>query len=480
MKSSKTDHNPKTQEKVQDAAQDKTGLGVHTRGVSLPSASQGRNSGSAPDNDRATVRHLWQSPWTTWIGFRYLKSKKNSRFLSFITLLSMGGVGLGVTAMIVVLSVMDGFESELKKRMSSSDLHILIQPESDLPGFDSGFVPATVLPPAKISELKEKSAGKIENFWPVVSTEAILKSGKKVMGVVLKGVDPNRLEHLKTQMVEYSETQLLAERDGAEAVQLPALYMGQELAFQMEIIPGDQVTLISPLEVEGPMDGIPRLKRYVIQGIYKSGHPEQELHTLFASESAVRSFLRKNTGVTQWELAVKDFSDAPSVAKILRGQLPGFRIQDWIELNSHLFASLKLERASMFVILAFIIIVASFNIVTTLTLMVLEKKKEISILKAMGARNGQVGAIFLAEGVFIGTLGVGGGTLLGFVICVLLKRYEFIEMPDIYYDRTLPVTFNGSYYAIIAVVAVVIVLGACLYPSKRAAKLNPLDGIRFG
>jgi lipoprotein-releasing system permease protein len=157
-----------------------------------------------------------------------------------------------------------------------------------------------------------------------------------------------------------------------------------------------------------------------------------------------------------------------------------FKIQDWVELNAHLFASLKLERVSMFVILAFIIVVASFNIVTTLTLMVLEKKRDISILKAMGARHGQVAAVFLAEGILIGALGVGGGIGLGGFLCSILRRYEFIQLPDIYYDRTLPVTFDPRYYIGVAACAVLIVLAACLYPSRRAARLNPLDGIRFG
>jgi lipoprotein-releasing system permease protein len=134
----------------------------------------------------------------------------------------------------------------------------------------------------------------------------------------------------------------------------------------------------------------------------------------------------------------------------------------------------------MFVILAFIIVVASFNIVTTLTLMVLEKKREICILKAMGARHGQVAAIFLAEGILIGGTGVGGGILLGFVTCTLLRVFPIIQLPDVFYDRTLPVTFDLRYYLGIAVCAVLIVLAACLYPSRRAARLNPLDGIRFG
>ncbi|MGZ3687083.1 MAG: FtsX-like permease family protein [Bdellovibrionota bacterium] len=429
--------------------------------------------------DGGALRHLWLSPWTSWVGIRYLRSKKNSRFLSFITLLSIFGVGLGVTAMIVVLSVMDGFEAEMKKRLMSSDLHVLVQPTVQVAGFDSGYVPKSALDPAKVDELRKKDP-RILAFWPVVSTEAILKSGRKVTGVQVKGVSEERLSRLKTQVVESAESQMLVERQGADNVHLPSVWVGQELAYEMGMIPGDQVTLVSPTETEGPLEAVPRLKRYVVEGIYHSGLPEQELHTIFASEGAVRSFLRRADVISQWEVTVRDFDNAPEIAQKIRQFAPRFEVQDWRQLNAHLFASLRLERLAMFVILTFIVIVASFNIVTTLTLMVLEKKKEISILKAMGARNGQVAAIFLAEGILIGALGVGGGVLLGLLLCSGLKRYEFITLPDIYYDRTLPVTFDVRYYVIVAVSAILIVLAACLYPSRRAAKLNPLDGIRFG
>jgi len=225
---------------------------------------------------------------------------------------------------------------------------------------------------------------------------------------------------------------------------------------------------------------VPRLRRYVVEGLYHSGHPEQELQMVYTSQKAVWSFMRRSDVVSQWELTVDDFDKAPMVAHALRENLSGFLVQDWMQLNAHLFASLQLERVSMFVILAFIIVVASFNIVTTLTLMVLEKKREIAILKAMGARHGQVAAIFLSEGILIGTLGVGGGALFGLAICSLLRRYEFIQLPDIYYDRTLPVSFDPKYYILVSLCALLIVLAACLYPSRRAARLHPLEGIRFG
>lgn len=425
------------------------------------------------------LSHLWRSPWTSWVGFRYLKSKKNSRFLSFITLISILGVALGVTAMIVVLSVMDGFEGELKKRLMSSDLHVLVSPAREVPGFDMGFVPKGALESSGIVDRLRSDVG-VEVITSVVATEVILKAGRKIGGLMVKGVGPDRLDRLKAQLTEAAAPQMMVTRKGSETIRLPGLYIGQEFAYELRLMPGDEVTLISPTETEGPLNNVPRFKKYVIEGIYKSGTAEQELHTAFAAEATVRSFLRRTDAVSQWEITLKDFDRAPEVAAAIRAVSPGFRVQDWRQLNSHLFASLRLERVSMFVILAFIIVVASFNIVTTLTLMVLEKKREISIMKAMGARDGQVAAVFLAEGFFIGGVGVGSGVLAGFLICSLLRRYEFIQLPDIYYDRTLPVTFDPLYYALIAVCAVLIVIAACLYPSSRAARLNPIEGIRFG
>jgi lipoprotein-releasing system permease protein len=439
-----------------------------------------RNSRYAGNPDAGAIRHLWLSPWTRWIGFRYLKSKKNSRFLSFITFLSMLGVGVGVTSMIVVLSVMDGFEAELKKRLMGSELHVLVQPTTEVAGYDQGFVPRESFLDEQGIEQFRKRNPEIQSFWPVVSTEAILKVGRKVTGIVLKGVTASRLELLKPQLIESAEPQMLVRREGPDTLRLQGVFLGQELAYEMGLIPGDSLTLISPTEMEGPLGSIPRSRHFVVEGIYHSGLPEQELHTIFAPESYVRSFVRRQGAVSQWEVSVRDFEQAPAIAAKIREIAPKFRVQDWIQLNAHLFASLRLERIAMFVILAFIIVVASFNIVTTLTLMVLEKKKEIAILKAMGARHGQVAAVFLAEGLLIGGVGVVAGALLGLMICSVLRRYEFISLPDIYYDRTLPVTFDAKYYVLVSVCAILIVLAACLYPSRRAARLDPLEGIRFG
>jgi lipoprotein-releasing system permease protein len=293
-------------------------------------------------------------------------------------------------------------------------------------------------------------------------------------------VTAERLEKLSAQVRESVDPEFLSSPANRANASLPGLWIGQELAYELGVLPGDPVSLVSPIETEGPFSAVPRMKRFLVHGIYHSGTPEQELQNVYASMGSVRSFLRRSSGVSQWEISVSNFDRAERVGDHLKKAPPELQEKDWTELNGQLFASLKLERFAMFVSLTFIIIVASFNIVTTLTLMVLQKRREISILKAMGARPGQIGAIFLAEGMYIGGVGVGGGVVLAWVLCMLLKRYEFIQLPDIYYDRTLPVTFDWAYYLGVPVVAMAIVLVACLYPSRRASRLNAIDGIRLG
>lgn len=393
--------------------------------------------------------------------------------------MSIIGVAIGVTAMIVVLCVMDGFEDELKKRLMDTSTHLRISPKQTAPGFVGGVVPKDSLKGTD-AEYILKTDPRIKSYSAVLKTEAILRSGRKVSGVEVQGLDDLEFDKLQKIVVESAEEQMLAQGEGVKAVRLSSVWIGQELALLLGFIPGDRITLISPTETQGPMGGVPRLKRFVIEGIYHSKNPQQELHTVYTKQRTLFSFLRQNDIISEWVIYLKDFFQAQDLSAELRDLLPNFYVQDWIQLNSNLFASLKLERFAMFVILTFIIIVASFNIVTTLTMMVLEKRKEIAILRTMGATAKQVGAIFLAEGLFIGLLGVGGGVCLAFIICILLKEFQIIPLPDFYYDQTLPVHLEPTYFLGVAFCAFFIVLLAAVYPSQKASKLAPLEAIRRG
>lgn len=436
---------------------------------------------------RETVSHLFRKPWTAWIGLRYLKSKKHSRFLSFITLISMVGVALGVTALVVVLSVMDGFEVEMKKRLMTHELHVLVTPTKDAVGYENGRVAATLFEESEMGKAlatKPKLKALVKDVHPVLQTEAILRGGRKVSGIVFEGIGSEQFTELNRILTETANSPLknpdLPDGGGAEAGAPAKIFLGQSLADEMDLIPGELVTVISPTETDGPFSTIPRLKRFMVGGIYRSGVPEQELHTVYAELGSVRAFLRRSGIVSQWEIMLTDYNRASWVKEELQSLGGPFRVRDWEDMNAHLFASLKLERLAMFISLVFIVIVASFNIVTTLTLMVLEKKREIAILKAMGARDSEIGAIFLSEGLLIGGIGTFLGIVFGFGICVALRKWEFVQLPDIYFDRTLPVSFLPQYYLIIGLSALLIVLFASVYPSLRAARVDPLLGIRFG
>ncbi len=419
--------------------------------------------------------------WTHWVAKRYLKAKRGTRFISMSTGLSMGGIALGVAAIIVVLSVMKGFEKQLSEKLVSSDLHVLITPESSFPGFDMGVVPSARLDASPIIA-SMKSDRDVALYSANLSTEVIIRNGNKVSGVLAKGVDDIRIGRLKKTLVEEALPQMLVDRDGPEVIRFPTVYIGKELAYDMGVIPGDFVTLISPSQMEGPFSNIPRIRRFVVAGIYHFGVPEQESHIVFTPIAEMESFMRKKGVSSEIEITLKDPNQSQGFVQRyrsqLKDQLDGLRMRDWNELNSNLFASMRLERISMFLILLFTVMIASLNIVSTLTLLVQEKLKEISILKTLGATPKNISQIFVWKGLLIGGVGVLWGSGIAVVICILLKRFQFIELPDVYYDRTLPVTFDLVYFLGVPLVSFAIVLIACYFPAKRAAQLTPLEGIR--
>ncbi len=401
---------------------------------------------------------------SSFIGLRYLRSKKSNAFLSLITFLSIAGVALGVATLIVILSVMDGFEGALKTRLAQGDFHILVTKVGDAED------PYFELPVEKLSGVYSLSPD-IQMVNPVLATEAILKSGKKVSGMSLRGISESHASLISKLLVEASS--------GPKTLSADGLWIGQELAYQLGVLSGDKVSVISPIETEGPMESVPRMRVFHVDGIFSSGIPEKDLHTVYGTAAAVRDFLGKPRAVNQVEIEVKDFEHSGVSADKIRSYMgPAYRVRDWDELNAHLFASLKLERITMFVILTMIILVASFNIVTSLKMTVIDKRKEIAILQAMGASSKQVGAIFLVQGAVIGNFGTFLGLVIGVGTSLALKRYQFIELPDIFYDRSLPVHISIPFLFGVVLTAILIVLAAAFFPARAAAKIPPLEGIR--
>ena len=415
--------------------------------------------------------------WITWIARRYLKAKKNSKFLSLSTSLSMGGIGLGVAAIIVVLSVMKGFELQLRDKLISTDMHVLMQPKSTFPDFDQGMIPLSQLEslPAYASM---KTNPKVATFSPMLSSEIILRSGTKFSGVMLKGVSDKKMESIIQKVSEKAMPQMLVDRDEGDGQRLSGIFIGKELADDMGLIPGDIITAISPSMMDGPFSNIPRMKRFVVEGIYQFGSPDQELHLVYTPVANMESFLRRKAMITEIEVTLKDATDSAGFKSQYQPEMPDLGMKDWYDLNSSLFASMKLERIAMFMILLFTVMIASLNIVSTLTLMVQEKLKDVTILRVMGSTSRNISNIFVWKGVLIGGLGVAWGSAIALVVCLFLRNFEIIQLPDVYYDRNMPVSFDWEYFIGVPVVSFVIVLIASYFPAKKAAALTPIDGIR--
>jgi lipoprotein-releasing system permease protein len=401
---------------------------------------------------------------SSFIGFRYLRSKKSNAFLSLITFLSIAGVAVGVATLIVILSVMDGFEGALKQRLAQGEFHILVTRA----GEDTD--PYFEMPVETVNKIYALSPD-VQSVNPVLTTEAILKAGKKVAGMSMRGVSESQMSLLAHSLVESAEGPKILSRDG--------LWLGKELAYQLNVLPGDKVQVISPTETEGPLESVPRLRSFRVDGVFESGLPEKDLHTVYASLEAVQEFLGRPGKVNRIEVSVTDFERSDRSGDLIRGELGAdFRVQDWNQLNAHLFASLRLERITMFTILAMIVLVASFNIVTSLRMTVVEKRKEIAILQAMGASSAQVGGIFLVQGAVIGNIGTLIGLVVGLSTTLFLKNSQLIQLPDIFYDRSLPVKISPWFISFVVLTAMVIVLVAALLPARAAARVPPLEGIR--
>lgn len=371
---------------------------------------------------------------------------------------------MGVSTLIVILSVMDGFEGALKSRLAQGEFHILATRSAE--AGDAYFE----FPTERVDKLYTLSPD-ILSVNPVLGTEAILRSGRKVAGMSIRGVSESHMSVLAKSLIEAVDGPKVLSRDG--------LWLGKELAYQLAVLPGDKVQVISPTETEGPMESVPRVRVFKVDGIFSSGIPEKDLHTVYGSLEAVQEFLGTAGKVNRLEITVRDFENSEASGELVRGEMGSeFLVKDWNQLNAHLFASLKLERITMFVILTMIILVASFNIVTSLKMTVTEKRKEIAILQAMGATQSQIGRIFLVQGAVIGNIGTLLGLGIGLGLAVFLRSHQIVELPDIFYDRSLPVKISPIFVSMVVVTAFCIVLLAAYFPARAAAKQVPLEGIR--
>ncbi len=432
-------------------------------------------------------------PYEFHIAIRYLKSKKRKKIVSLNTVISIGGVGIGVAALIATLAVMTGFKEDLRDKILGTTSHIVItdRTRDNISDFSTLMDEVTQVPHVLAAT-------------PFIFKQVLLSAPSNAFGVVLRGIDPaneGKVTKLGENMVEgdleFLTTPPPAPPEETEASDptiksgqkiLPGIVIGKELANRLGVFWGETLHVVSPVgtgsasisqSLGAPGGFTPKIRNFRIVGIFDSGMYEYDSTLAYISISEAQKFFNLADVVTGIEVKVDNIFIADAVSIEIENRL-GFpyQAQDWKSLNRNLFSALELEKDMMFVILILIILVASFNIVGTLTMTVSEKAREISILKAMGATRKSITRIFMYEGLVIGGIGVAIGLPLGLGISFMLET--FYKLPgDVYYISTLPMRLHLMDVVLVTGSAFFITLLATLYPSWQAAKLEPVEGLRY-
>jgi lipoprotein-releasing system permease protein len=404
-----------------------------------------------------------------FISLRYLKAKRKQIFISVITFLSMGGVGLGVMALVIVLSVMRGFEDDLKAKILGTNAHLVILQHGG--------------PIRDYREILQKVKGLegVVAATPFIFTQSMITSESNAQGIVLRGIDPataGRVINIEKSLRKGTMDNL-AEKENPSAP--PGIFIGKELAQNLGVMMDDTVVVVSPTAALTPMGMGPPMKKFKVKGIFDTGMYEYDTSLAYISLQSAQKFLGLGNTVSGIEVRVRDIYGVKEIARKIQKELGfPFWTKDWMQMNRSLFAALKLERTVMFIILVLIVLVAAFGIVSTLIMVVMEKNKDIAILKSMGATARSVMRIFILEGLIIGVVGTVLGLVGGYIICRILATYQFISLPrDVYYISHLPVKMHEADFLLIALAAVGISFLATLYPSWQASRLDPAEALRY-
>lgn len=406
------------------------------------------------------------SSFEWFVSLRYLRAKRKQKFISLITLISVLGVVVGVLALIVVLSVYTGFTEGLRDQIIGINGHAMVQRYG-----------ATIDEVESVTETINGVDGVLASM-PYIYAQALITSGAHSTGVVLRGIDPKSAAAVLNIDGKMKGGQLsdLAPREG-----VPAIVLGVELAKQLRVRIGDKLRLISPNGPLSPMGVLPKLRTCQLAGVFATGMYEYDSTMGFVHLETARSLMGMGRGVHGLEIKVANVDHADRTARAIEETL-GFEysVRDWMQINQNLFAALKLEKVGIFIALDLIILVAALNIISALIMVVMEKNRDIAILKSMGATTGSIMKIFFYQGAVIGLTGTFFGVLSGLGLCAILKRYKFIELPsNVYPMSTMPIKVVPMDVTIIAVSAILITLAATLYPSWKASRVRPAEALTY-
>ncbi len=388
-----------------------------------------------------------------FLALRYLGGLRRSQpFVSVIAAISVCGVALGVAALLVVLAVMSGFDADLESKIAGANPHLVVEAEGGITEVEAVL--------NKISQVPGVVA-----TAPFLQTQVLLRSGQQATGVILRGVDPTREPHVTRLPNSLTE--------GKWPPELGELIVGSELARRWALREGDEITVIG-----GEKAAKHRMK---VGGEFTTGMYEYDLNLVLARMETVQEIVDWPGRASGIGIRLENALKAPETKSLLQPKLGyPYWVVSWMDLNRNLFAALKLEKVTMFVILTLIVLVACFNIIATLLMMVVQKTKEVGILKSIGATSVSIRRIFTWAGLLIGVVGTLIGAALGVSLCALLSKYQFIQLPpEIYYIDRLPVKLEWSDVLSVALAAMGIGWVSCIYPAWVAARLQPAEAVRY-
>lgn len=416
------------------------------------------------------------------VAARYLWSKRSEAFITIITVISILGVAIGVMVLNIVMSVMTGFEHELREKIVGTNAHITVR-----------ALGGKITDWRKVQE-QIRSVSDVNSVAAFTYNQALIRAPSSSVGLLVRGIEAG--SPAAAQLGQFMERQQsvdqlfqppsieVARMDGtSELIDLPGVVIGRELARSLTLFRGQPVSLLSPNTTSTPFGLVPQYKRFVVAGTYSSGLVEYESGLAYIDLKEAQRFFRLGDSVSGFEVRIKDVDSAPLVAQRIKDALdkigPGFMAQPWTEQNRALWEAIQLEKRAYFIVLLLIIVMASFSIVATLIMIVLEKRKDIAVLMTLGASSRSIGNIFRIQGAVVGALGTVLGLVLGILGCLALREYGFPLNEQVFQMKELPVKMEATNFALVGISAFLICCLSTIYPAHRASRLGPAEVLRY-
>lgn len=419
-----------------------------------------------------------------FVALRYLFARRKQAFIYVISAMSVLGVAIGVAALVVVLGVYNGFTTDIRDKILGANAHIIVSgPLAALAAPSSGPGATPQAGASGIGAVLRRidATPGVVGSTPFLYAEGMLSSPRGVKGVVLRGIDPQTAPSVLSMLGDLtsgSVDKLTPSTEGAP----PGVLVGNELAQRLGLAVGSRVNLLSPSGQKTTAGFQPRIRPFRVAGVFRTGMFEYDSSLGFVSLAAARDLLGLPADqISGIEVTVRDVYKADTVAAALQEELgPLAAVRTWMDMNANLFAALKLEKIGMFILLAMVVLIGSFSIVTTLVMLVMEKTHDIAILMSMGATKGMIRRIFMLQGTIIGVVGTLLGYVLGIGLALLLQRYQFIKLPPgVYTLDHLPILLEWGDIAIIGLSAMLLCFLATIYPARQASSLEPAEALRF-